>query len=82
MGRYSPLGATVGKDTKDQLEKLLADAHRQGWLTPWKGKYYKFLCPCPEKHAKWSVHLTPSNPNYWLNTRKWLERSTCWKEDP
>jgi hypothetical protein len=25
-----------------------------------------------------TMHLTPSNPRYELNLRKWLERQPCW----
>jgi hypothetical protein len=37
-----------------------------------------FEVPCPEKHFT-TVHLTPSNPRYELNKRKWLVRRTCWE---
>jgi hypothetical protein len=36
-------------------------------------------CGCEAKHMK-TVHLTPSDPRYGLNTRKWFER-TCWKDE-
>lgn len=55
---------------------------RQG---PWErchdgaavGPGQDFACPCTEEHFK-TVHLSPSNPNYELNLRKWLERQPCW----
>jgi hypothetical protein len=27
-----------------------------------------------------TVHLTPWNPRYQLNKRRWLVRRTCWEE--
>ncbi len=62
------------------LDQLLRDAESQGWRVKKGTKYYKLLCPCSGKHAKWSVHLTPSNPNYERNLRQWLADNTCWQE--
>ena len=44
-----------------------------------KGKgYFKALCTCGKRHAKWSIHLTPSNPNYAKDLRAWFRRQECW----
>lgn len=45
------------------------------------GQYLKLYCPCPDKHKKTGVHKTPSNPNYWKELRRFLKRTTCWKEE-
>lgn len=71
----------MGSDNKQKLKELLDDAERQGWTVVPTKRYPKMLCPCPEKHIKLSVHLTPSTPTYWLNLRKELARKTCWKEE-
>lgn len=72
----------MAKDNDQQLDALLDDAKRQSWRAERGKRYFKLLCPCSEKHIRLSVHLTPSDPHYWLNLRKWLLRNTCWREDP
>ncbi|MBG6098790.1 hypothetical protein [Nocardioides luteus] len=63
-----------------ELEALLKSLEEQGWVVEKGSKYYRAKCPCEEKAMK-SIHLTPSNPHYLLNTRKKLARDTCWKDD-
>jgi hypothetical protein len=60
-----------------ELEAVLREVEQRGWRVD-KPNYFRLLCPCG-KHQR-RVHLTPSNPNYELNLRKWLERQPCWKE--
>ena len=69
---------TRPKHQRKELEALLKEAEGQGWLVTRAGRYFKLKCPCPEKHLT-TVHLTPSNPRYELNKRKWLVRRTCWE---
>lgn len=64
---------------KKDLEALLRDAEACGWVFEKKNGYYKGKCGCEAKHRK-TVHLSPSDPRYVLNTRKWFER-TCWKDE-
>jgi hypothetical protein len=68
----------MGNEQHQQLEALLADAEARGWRVDRDKGYPKILCPCPEKHMA-TVHLTPSNPYYFRNRRKYLERYTCWE---
>lgn len=56
----------------------MRDAEARGWVFTKGSGYYKGKCSCEAKHIK-TVHLTPSNPRYTLNLRKWFER-TCWKD--
>jgi hypothetical protein len=64
---------------RKELEGLLRDAEEQGWRVVKDRLYFKLKCPCAAKHFT-TVHLTPSNPRYQLNKRKWLVRRTCWEE--
>lgn len=65
--------------SKPELQELLMLFHQQGWKIKDPPTYYKALCSCKGKH--WTtVHLTPSNPNYALNKRKWLERQPCYQK--
>ena len=73
MGRYWK------KHPQKDLEELLEKFDAAGWRIIDPPKYYKVYCPCAMKHKR-TVHLTPSNPNYALDTRKWLERQPCYKE--
>lgn len=67
------------KHPKRDIEALLRDAEQRGWCFIKNPRgYYKGKCSCEGKHLK-TVHLTPSNPQYVLNLRKWFER-TCWKD--
>jgi len=68
------------KHPKPELEAILKQAEIQGWRVDRGKKYYKMFCPC-KVHFK-TVHLSPSDPNYPLNLRKWLTRTGCWKELP
>ncbi|MTK05128.1 hypothetical protein FF096_24480 [Micromonospora sp. CP22] len=64
-----------------ELEDLLRQAERQGWRVTGGGdRYFKMLCPCPDKHLK-TVKCTPSNPNYLRDLTGQLKRVTCWKDD-
>ena len=64
------------------IAAVLKEAQNQGWRVERRSKYYKMLCPCPDKHWK-TVHLTPSGRNYVLNLVGQLRRATCWdKEEP
>ena len=40
--------------------------------------YFKALCTCGKRHAKWSIHLTPSNSNYAKDLHAWFRRQECW----
>jgi hypothetical protein len=64
---------------RPELETVLRSAEAQSWRVTKGKKYFKMWCPCPERHMK-TVKLTPSNPNYSMELKKKLERSTCWKE--
>jgi hypothetical protein len=64
---------------RKELEALLRDAEAQGWRVTRDRLYFKLRCPCAGKHFT-TVHLTPSNPRYQLNKRRWLVRRTCWEE--
>lgn len=65
---------------KPHLQALLMLFHKQGWRVIDPPTYYKVYCPCALRH-KTTVHLTPSDPNYALNKRKWLERQPCYKKE-
>ncbi|MFZ0186293.1 MAG: hypothetical protein WAL72_05020 [Streptosporangiaceae bacterium] len=67
----------MGKDMEQRLAALREEARRYDWTVEKGKRYYKMLCPCPGKHRK-TMHLTPSDPRYELNLRKWLERQPCW----
>lgn len=73
MGRYWK------KHPIKDLETLLSEFDAAGWRILDPPKYYKVYCACPEQHKR-TVHLTPSNPQYTLDTRKWLQRQSCYKE--
>ncbi len=70
------------KHPRKDFEALLREAEERSWRVDRNKGYYKVLCPCPEKH--WvSVVLTPSSGRTLMNTRKTLERCSCWtKEAP
>lgn len=68
-----------GSDRRERRE-LVEDAERQEWRFDDTGRYGKLKCPCSDQHLK-TVHHSPSNPDYWKQTRRWLVRHTCWKED-
>jgi hypothetical protein len=38
------------------------------------------IVPCPNKHKE-TVHISPSNPNYFKEKRAHLRRTTCWREN-
>jgi hypothetical protein len=61
-----------------ELEAVLKEAERKDWTVdrPSPTGYFRLRCPCG-KHQR-HVHLTPSNPRYELNLRKWLDRTGCW----
>lgn len=66
------------KHSRPELQTLLVSLDANGWRIQDPPTYYKAWCPCEGKH--WTtIHLTPSNPNYALNKRKWLERQPCYK---
>jgi hypothetical protein len=68
------------KHPNPDLEELLREVEKHGWTVTKSKQYFKTQCRCPAKHQTW-VHLTPSNPNYTRNQRKWFERQSCWKDD-
>jgi hypothetical protein len=81
-----PAGTTecgqVGDRPKHQakeIEALMREAEARGWVFTKGQRYFKGKCSCAGKHMK-TIKLTPSDPNYLLNTRKWLERQSCWKD--
>ncbi len=51
---------------------------RRGWQVTKSRKYFSMRCSCGQ-HKKW-VHLSPSDPRYERNLRKWLERQPCWEK--
>ena len=58
-----------------ELEALLKEAEGKGWRVD-KTLYFRLRCPCG-KHQTW-VHLTPSNPRYEQERRRFLEDTGCW----
>jgi hypothetical protein len=60
-----------------ELEQVLRDAEARAWHVTKSRKYFALRCPCGQ-HKRW-VHLTPSDPRYERNLRKWLERQQCWE---
>ncbi|MFN8104220.1 MAG: hypothetical protein U0U69_07135 [Acidimicrobiia bacterium] len=60
------------------LEKILKLVEDHGWRVKKGSGYFKAYCACEDKHLK-TIHLTPSNPRYPLNLRKWFERCSCWE---
>lgn len=67
----------MGNEQRQQLDELLADAEARGWRVERGKGYPKMFCPCGNHKA--TVHLTPSDPYYFRNKRKHLERYTCWE---
>ncbi len=67
------------KHPRKELEAVLQTFHKRGWSIEDPPTYYKVKCPCG-RHMRW-VHLTPSDPYYVTNTRKWLERQPCMMEE-
>jgi hypothetical protein len=61
-----------------ELEALLRYAEDHEWRADKPKAYFRLRCPCGMHQRR--IHLTPSDPNYELNARKWLERQPCWKE--
>ena len=64
---------------KPVLERLIRDAESFGWRVSKGGKYYKALCPCPDKHME-TIHLSPSDPNYPMNKRNKMRKCSTWQE--
>lgn len=64
---------------KKELEAVLQEAERQGWIPKRGKKYFKMYCPCPGKHIK-TVKLSPSDPNYTQHLLGQLSRATCWEK--
>lgn len=62
------------------LEAVLRQAERLGWIVVRGKTYYKLKCGCPLKHAR-TMHITPSNPHYRLNWLKQTQRATCWPRE-
>jgi hypothetical protein len=69
------------KHPNKDLEALLRYAEAQKWRADKPGAYFRLLCPKTCKQHQRRIHLTPSDPNYELNARKWLERQPCWKKE-
>lgn len=66
--------------SRPELQTLLLLFDAQGWRIKDPPTYYKALCSCEGQH--WTtIHLTPSNPKYALNKRKWLERQPCYRKE-
>lgn len=65
------------KHPTKELEAILKEAESRGWSFTKGKRYYKGRCSCEGKHLH-TVKLTPSDPKYPLNLRKWFERN-CWK---
>jgi hypothetical protein len=64
-----------------ELEAVLQEAEAKDWRVdrPSPRGYFRMRCPCGLHQRR--VHLTPSNPNYERNLRKWLERQPCWTKE-
>lgn len=62
------------------LEAVLREAERKGWLVTKGKRYFMMWCPNPCKCKK-SVKLTPSGNNYRRNLLGELRRKTCWKDE-
>jgi hypothetical protein len=63
--------------TEHSRGELFRIATELGWRsggTSGKG-YEKLLCPCGA-HKVW-IHKTPSDPNYYRHTIKWIRRQVC-----
>lgn len=60
---------------KKDGQALLVWLHRVGWRIQDPPTYYTILCPCGD-HLR-QVHLTPSNPNYFRECRRWVMRQPC-----
>lgn len=58
------------------LEQLIQDAEDRGWRVTRERKYYKALCPCPDK-CKEQVHLTPQG-DYAKNKRNKMSKCPWW----
>jgi hypothetical protein len=68
---------TRPKHPDKNIEAVLQEAEGHGWVK--KGRaYFRALCTCGKGHAKWSIHLTPSNPNYARDLYAWFRRQECW----
>jgi hypothetical protein len=76
--RLATLAMRRLRHPRKELEQVLRDAEAVGWQVTKARKYFALWCPCGE-HKKW-VHLTPSDPRYERNLRKWLKRQPCWRE--
>lgn len=64
------------KHNDKDLEKLLKEIRDRGWSTERRKKsnYIHIKCSCKgSEHQRW-IHATPSDPNYILNVRKWIDR--------
>ena len=70
---------TRPKHPDKNIEAVLQEAEDHGWTVK-KAKgaaYYKVLCFCG-RHAKWSIHATPSTSDYAKNLAAWFHRQECW----
>jgi hypothetical protein len=67
------------KHKDKDIEAVLQEAEDHGWTVkkPKGAAYYKALCPCG-RHAKWSIHATPSTSDYAKNLAAWFHRQQCW----
>lgn len=61
------------------IETELREAEAHGWIVLPGRTYWKAKCPCGN-HAKWSIHLTPSDRNSVKNLRAWFRRQPCWRD--
>lgn len=66
------------KHPDKDLEKVLRDGEKQGWIVNKRGRYFKMYCPCGI-HIK-TVHITP-HKNYKQNLLSQLRSQTCWEDE-
>jgi hypothetical protein len=60
------------KHPRKDGEDALGEIARLGWRIENPPTYYTIKCPCGNHQRQ--VHLTPSNPNYWKQTVRYVKR--------
>ncbi len=68
----------AGDNQREDVFRVVDELHWIAADKPGKNGYLKLKCPCG-KHMKW-LHKTPSNPNYYRDTIKWLRRQCDQRE--
>jgi len=58
-----------------EIQFFLIELDEAGWVIAKSSKYYRVLCDCGAHKAH--IHLTPSNPYYLNDIRRYLIRYTC-----